>query len=386
MKLDALTLFASMFINLTLIVGALLLGVGWKARSGMRLWNVALALQAVAWACLVAAYRGWPREMATLGSAALVAGFSFMYMAAKSYLREPISLAWVIGVPVVTAVLHWLLFHDFVARILIVNAALGLQMLWLAWLLLRPGSQGSWRWRWLAGLALLAAGAMVACRAVLVVVAPESYPRFESPHWVNIVGLIVSNASVMAGTLAFLLAYRDEAEQELKRLATTDGLTGVLNRRHWMESAVTHFNLARRHGRGLVVLMLDIDFFKRINDSRGHQVGDRALVLFAEALRQVVRQPDLVGRYGGEEFCVLLPMSDVAAAQAVDQRLRAAIVRDVNPKLGFELTFSAGVAALNDDQATLDEVIARADKALYAAKQAGRDRLVVADLPDTKER
>lgn len=378
MKLDALTLFASMFINLTLIVGALLLGVGWKARTGMRLWNVALVLQAVAWACLVAAYRGWPRELATLGSAALVAGFSFVYLAAKNYLRQPASMSWVVGVPVVAAVLHWLLFYNFMARILVVNAAIGLQMLWLAWLLLRPGSEGSWRWRWLAGLALVATGAMVACRAVLVVVAPESYPRFESPHWVNIVGLIVSNASVMAGTLAFLLAHRDEAEQELKRLATTDGLTGVLNRRHWMERALTHFNLARRHGRGLVVLMLDIDFFKRINDSHGHQAGDRALTLFADALQQVVRQPDLVGRYGGEEFCVLLPMSDMPAAQAVDQRLRAAIVREVNPKLGFEMTFSAGVAALNDDATTLDAVIARADQALYAAKQAGRNRLVVA--------
>lgn len=378
MKLDALTLFASMFINLTLIVGALLLGVGRKTLSGMRLWTMALVLQAVAWAALVAAYKGWPREMATLGSAALVTGFSFMYLAAKSYLRQPVSMPWVVGVPVVTAVLHWLVFENFVARILTVNVAIGLQMLWLTWLLLRPGSTGSWRWRWLAGLAVGASGAMVVCRAVLVILAPESYPRFESPHWVNIVGLIVSNASVMAGTLAFLLAYRDEAEQELKRLATTDGLTGVLNRRHWMEHALSHFNLARRHGRGLVVLMLDIDFFKRINDSRGHQTGDRALVLFADALRQVVRQPDLVGRYGGEEFCVLLPMSDVTAAQAVDQRLRAAIVRDVNPKLGFEMTFSAGVAVLKDDQTTLDEVIACADKALYEAKQAGRDRLTVA--------
>ena len=376
MKLDALTLFASMFINLTLIVGALLLGVGWKTRSGMRLWNVALVLQAVAWAALVAAYRGWPRELATLGSAAMVTGFSFMYLAAKNYLREPASMPWVVGVPVVTAGVHWLVFQNFVARILVVNAAIGLQMLWLAWLMMRPQAQGNWRWRWLAGLALLASGALVACRAVLVVAAPESYPRFESAHWVNIVGLIVSNACVMAGTLAFLLAHRDEAEQELKRLATTDGLTGVLNRRHWMEQALPHVNLARRHGRGLVVLMLDIDFFKRINDSHGHQTGDRALVLFAAAVRHAVRQPDLVGRYGGEEFCVLLPMSDLAAAEAVDQRLRADIVRDVNPALGFDLTFSTGVAALDEGDAGLDEIIARADQALYAAKQGGRNRLV----------
>ena len=84
--------------------------------------------------------------------------------------------------------------------------------------------------------------------AVLVIVAPESYPRFESPHWVNIVGLIVSNASVMAGTLAFLLAYRDEAEQELKRLATTDGLTGeqVIDR---LEAIVRERMQTNRPGR-----------------------------------------------------------------------------------------------------------------------------------------
>ncbi|MET0335887.1 MAG: GGDEF domain-containing protein [Rhizobacter sp.] len=376
MKLDALTLFASMFINLTLIVGSLLLGVGWKTRSGMRFWNASLVLQAVAWASLVAAYRLWPRELATLGTAAMVAGFSFMYLAAKSYLRQPVSMHWVIGVPVVTAVVHWLVFHDFVARILVVNAAIGVQMLWLAWLLMRPSSQASWRWRWLAAFSLVASGALVVCRAGLVLFAPESYPRFEAAHWINIVGLIVSNACVMAGTLAFLLAHRDEAEQELKRLATTDGLTGVLNRRHWMEQGLSHINLASRHGRGLVVLMLDIDFFKGINDTHGHQTGDRALVLFAAALQQVVRQPDLVGRYGGEEFCVLLPMSDVAAAEAVDQRLRATIVRDVNPALGFDVTFSAGVAALKDGETLLDEVIARADQALYAAKQGGRNRIV----------
>ena len=141
---------------------------------------------------------------------------------------------------------------------------------------------------------------------------------------------------------------------------------------------MSHFQLAQRHGRSLVVIMLDIDFFKRINDTHGHQTGDRALALFAKSLQQLVRQPDLVGRYGGEEFCVLLPMSDVTAAQTVDQRLRAAILRDVNPALGFELTFSAGVATLTDGDSSLDSIIARADQALYAAKQGGRNRIVLA--------
>jgi len=375
MKLDALTLFFSMFINVALVFCALLVGVRWKAGSGIRFWAVALLLQAVGWASLMAAYTGHPREFATLGTAAMVGGFSFVHVAAKAYLQQPFSRAWVVGIPVVTTLMHWLMFSNFAARIAIVNAALSLQMLWLSWLLMRPGAVGGWRWRWMAGLALAASGVMVAGRFILVLAAPQSYPTFESAHWINIVGLIISNACLMVGTLAFLLAHRDEAERELQRLATTDGLTGVLNRRCWMEQGLSHFQLARRHGRSLVVVMLDIDFFKRINDTHGHQTGDRALVLFAHALQQLVRQPDLVGRYGGEEFCVLLPMSDAAAAQTVDQRLRAAIQREVNPALGFELTFSAGVATLREGDVSLDQVIARADQALYAAKQGGRNRL-----------
>jgi diguanylate cyclase (GGDEF)-like protein len=378
MKLDALTLFFSMFINVTLVFCALLVGVRWKAGSGIRYWNLALLLQAVGWASLMAAYKVHPREFATLGTAAMVGGFSLVHLAAKAYLQQPFSRAWVIGLPLLTTVTHWLMFDNFVARIAVVNAALSLQMLWLAWLLTRPTAVGSWRWRWMAGLALAASGVMVAGRAMLVVIAPESYPKFESGHWINIVGLIISNACLMVGTLAFLLAHRDEAERELQRLASTDGLTGVLNRRRWMEQGLSHFQLAQRHGRSLVVVMLDIDFFKRINDTHGHQTGDRALVLFAQALQQLVRQPDLVGRYGGEEFCVLLPMSDAAAARTVDQRLRVVMTRDVGPTLGFELTFSAGVATLSEGDTGLEQVIARADQALYAAKQGGRKRLEVA--------
>ncbi|MBX3619350.1 MAG: GGDEF domain-containing protein [Rhizobacter sp.] len=374
MKLDATTLFFSMFVNVTLMFCALCVGVKWKESSGIRYWAVELLLQAVAWASLMAAYQGWPREFATLGTAAMVAGFGFVHVAATSYLQLSYSRVWVIGIPVVTTVLHWLVFDNFAARIGIVNAALAVQMLRVAWLHTRRDAVGSWRWRWLGAVALSASGVMVAGRAALVVIAPESYPRFESAHWINIVGLIVSNACLMVGTLSFLLAHREEAERELQRLATTDGLTGVLNRRRWMEQAQSHFQLARRHGRSLAVAMLDIDFFKRINDTHGHQAGDRALVLFAQALQHLVRLPDLVGRYGGEEFCVLLPLSGASAAQTVDERMRAA-THEVSAALGFELTFSAGVASLQEGDATLDQVIARADQALYAAKQGGRNRL-----------
>jgi diguanylate cyclase (GGDEF)-like protein len=248
-------------------------------------------------------------------------------------------------------------------------------MLWVSWLLLRPNAFGR-RWRWLAGAALLSSGAMVVGRLALVLFAPESYPKFESSHWINILGLVVSNANLTVGTLAFLLAHRDEAEQELLRLATVDGLTGVLNRRRLLEQATHHHQLALRHARPMALVMLDIDHFKRINDQHGHPVGDRALGLFAQALQQTVRQPDLVGRYGGEEFCIVLPLSGADAAQAVDQRLREAVRRDVVPALGFDMTFSAGVALARPDDQGLDDLIGRADRALYEAKQGGRNRLV----------
>jgi diguanylate cyclase (GGDEF)-like protein len=375
-NLDPQTLFFSLMINVTLMSVALTLGVRWDSRSGIRAWNVALVLQALAWAALIASYRAWPRSLATVGVACMVTGFGFVHVAAKAYLHEPVSRAWAWGLPAVVTLLHWLLFGDYVARIAITNAGLSLQMLWLAVVLLRPRpTSTSWRWRWLAGVALASSGLMVLGRFVLVVGWPEAYPRFDAAHWINTLGLIINNANLTVGTLAFLLAHRDEAERELQRLATTDGLTGVLNRRQWLAAGLDHLRLAERHGQPLTVMMLDLDHFKRINDNQGHAAGDRALVQFSRALQHVLRGPDLVGRYGGEEFCVLLPQSGLDAAEAVDRRLRELVAREVVPTLGFPLTFSAGVALRDAGDASLERLMASADEALYRAKAAGRNRL-----------
>ena len=376
MNLDPQTLFFSMMINVTLMSVALTIGVRWNAHSGIRSWNIALVLQALAWAALIASYRAWPRSLATVGVACMVIGFGFVHVAAKAYLHEPVSRAWAWGLPAAVILAHWLLFDNYVARIAITNAGLALQMLWLCGVLLRPrpGVPG-WRWRWLAGLALAGSGLMVLGRFMLVLGWPEAYPRFDAAHWINTLGLVISNANFTIGTLAFLLAHRDEAERDLQRLATTDGLTGVLNRRQWLTTGQDHLRLAERHGQPLSVMMLDLDHFKRINDTHGHAAGDRALVQFARALQQVLRAPDIVGRYGGEEFCVLLPQSDLDAAETVDGRLRQLVEREVVPALGFELTFSSGVAALGNGDVSLERLMARADEALYDAKRGGRNRL-----------
>jgi diguanylate cyclase len=123
--------------------------------------------------------------------------------------------------------------------------------------------------------------------------------------------------------------------------------------------------------------MLDLDHFKNINDTHGHEMGDRALQLFARLLGETRRTGDLIGRLGGEEFCVLLPNGQRNTASGFDERLRTRLQELATHQLGFALSYSAGVAALTDGDATLAGLMARADAALYSAKHGGRDKMLM---------
>ena len=124
--------------------------------------------------------------------------------------------------------------------------------------------------------------------------------------------------------------------------------------------------------------MLDIDHFKRINDERGHARGDQALQLLSRLLREELRTGDLAGRYGGEEFCVLLTHTREGQALSLDQRLRQCLRLQSAQELDFPLEYSAGLAAMGTRDTTLDSLLRRADEALYEAKRAGRGQVVLA--------
>lgn len=175
---------------------------------------------------------------------------------------------------------------------------------------------------------------------------------------------------------------RQKAQTQLLELATTDSLTGLHNRRHFMDSAHQEFDRARRYQMPLSLLLLDADHFKAINDRYGHPVGDQALQALAAIGRRLLREVDLFARIGGEEFAILLPQTDHPAAWNVAERLRQAIIDQptITGEGPLRLTVSLGLASLGPATVDLDDLLRRADVALYQAKQNGRNR--VASAPD----
>ena len=183
-------------------------------------------------------------------------------------------------------------------------------------------------------------------------------------------------ASVMGAQVAVAIA-NSLLIEETHRLALTDALTGINNRRHLFELGVRSFAAAKRYGRPLSAVMFDIDHFKQINDTYGHAVGDEVLVEVAERARRTVRDVDVLGRYGGEEFVALLPETDLERGTTAAERLRRAIGdTPIETSAGpLEVTVSAGVAQVAPDMDDLADLIDCADQALYAAKHGGRNQV-----------
>jgi len=163
---------------------------------------------------------------------------------------------------------------------------------------------------------------------------------------------------------------------EVQRLAITDGLTDTYNRRHFFELAENEFNRARRFQHPVSAIMFDVDHFKQINDTYGHAIGDQVLRVVAERCRESIRDIDILGRYGGEEFAIILPATDLSGALSVAERLRRSIADVPIPteRDDVTITISLGVASNAQDVAAL---VNRADAAMYAAKQAGRNCVAV---------
>jgi diguanylate cyclase (GGDEF)-like protein len=209
----------------------------------------------------------------------------------------------------------------------------------------------------------------------VVHVSSENLASAES----GVYALLVDQCCGVLIQVGYLAMVGERAQTTLGRLAETDALTGVANRYGLLAA------LRRRSGAapaGAVVLV-DVDRFKAINDTHGHENGDRVLVALAGRLRGVLRPEDVVARWGGEEFLVVLGPADAAAAVAVAERLRAAVAAEPFALDGgvIAVTASIGVSVVAVDETRIDAALARADAALYAAKNGGRNRVVLEPRP-----
>jgi diguanylate cyclase len=179
---------------------------------------------------------------------------------------------------------------------------------------------------------------------------------------------------IMVGLTAYRLARRvRQQNRELAALSSTDGLTRLPNHTAWLEAVEREFARAKRESGSMAVLMLDLDHFKSVNDRHGHPAGDEVLRGVAEAVRESLRQHDIPGRYGGEEFGVLLPGSDEAGAEVIAERIRKKI-EWASFAGELKVTASIGCAAIQASDLFAASLVARADRALYEAKAAGRNR------------
>lgn len=215
-------------------------------------------------------------------------------------------------------------------------------------------------------------------KSIRDMVEPETWRLVEK----NLLGLCNSNG-YMRKKLAIAedrLQHQEQQVAQLQRKSRSDALTGALNRMAMEEDLVNEFARAKRYKRTFAVLMTDIDFFKKVNDTYGHAMGDEVLKTFVAIIAKSLRDVDLLYRYGGEEFVVVLPETDRAGAEIVAERLRQRIAAQIltnrrDPTIQLRITASFGLTAFAGADHSYQDILERADRALYQAKNSGRNRV-----------
>jgi diguanylate cyclase (GGDEF)-like protein len=369
-------LFASILAALMTII---LLSVRWSFGEfvrGLLLWVYGMA--AVAVGCLLYAFRGiWPDVVCIVLANAifLFSACSWTAGTMRFYgLASPTTLLAIVwGAGTLLIAWHTLVEPNYTVRLIAFTATASLLYLVQCWVAVRHGQRHFVTWFFAAALFLESLTMLVRC--LTGIFDPSSRTHFLSADSTQVIYLLVANAMPLVLATSFFMAVSHKIHSALELLSRHDSLTNILNRRAFLELFHIEVTRQRRHKHALSILLLDIDFFKKINDTYGHAAGDIVLIQLCETVQQLLRRSDAFGRIGGEEFVILLPQTPADSAFVLAERIRESVAANVGH--GYcPITLSIGVASLTSKEETPQEVMRRADVALYKAKESGRNRSV----------
>ena len=346
----------------------------------LRPWVAAMVLQSLAWLA-VFGRNVIPQTLSIVAANLLMAcSLAAMLAALCRYRGRPWPRAACLMPPAAAAAASALLADDFAGRVFWTSLVFIAQLGVLAWSLAVPAEMRWGRARWLLlGAIGIALPVLMARAGAAICAAPFATSLASVPlHPAQLLVFVSAMATSIVGSLGFVLMIMERTDREMRTLAMTDSLTQVCNRRAFIDRGESTYAAALRSGSPLALLMIDVDHFKRINDDYGHPAGDEVLVEIARVLAGRLRLQDTLGRYGGEEFCVIAPNTDAAGARILAESLRGVVEATPLTSRGLRVTVSIGITACSAScpkcRPNLAALLAQADAALYEAKRNGRNR------------
>jgi diguanylate cyclase (GGDEF)-like protein len=375
----------TLFIVIMALSATLAIAVGIAARAqlreGMAYWALGLFAHTIAY--LLFAMRGQVSDWLSvvLGNVLLSCVFALFAEGVFQFQKRR-SPRWLLWSPVVlvailfSALLPWYLARVVVGALMFVFQSL---VVVVAVLQKRRETVGAGQYFLVAGFLVLIA--MMLLQGVGVVLHREEIKSVLSSHWVPSLVFLMSSLCTVVVSLGLILMAKERVEERNRRLAMRDELTGLINRRSLLEALAQQLAMARRHGQPLALLMIDIDYFKHVNDCHGHLSGDKVLKAMAQAIAGRTRAQDLPGRLGGEEFLVILPNTTAQGAVQLAEILRQGVrTTEFQSTSGKPIAISISIGVCEQGQLLApqcDDMISAADQALYLAKQNGRNRVEV---------
>lgn len=363
--------------TLSICLGAV---VNRSRRDGLAFWSAALAAHVLAYILL--GLRGQISNVFSIVVANGLLAVTFaLFTEGLCQFQQRRVPRWLIWSPVLVLMLafSFMLSEPAKSRIVLSSPLFALQCALLLVLAVqdRSATQGRGRYFMMAGFALVIL--MFALRLAGTLPQSVDIQSIMDSNQVQASTFILSTIAIVLVSLGLVLMSKERADERNRTLALQDELTGLSNRRYIEETLAQQLALAQRGDRDLTLLMIDIDFFKRINDTFGHLSGDKALRALADCIRGRLRAQDMAGRWGGEEFLVVLPDTDVHGAAILAEQLRQTVEQtrfesaDGRP---MQFTISIGLHARRLSPAEgVDDMVDTADRAMYLAKQKGRNRV-----------